>query len=164
VVTPISAQVIFSETFEVGWGPWSADNGVWGVGVPTAGPSSCFDGTQCAGTVLEGNYPEFTDSRLISPSIQLPNLAANGEIHLRFSHWFSYALNDQGMVQISVFEGTTGIWSAWKNISSAISQISEVWSIVDLDLTQYANMKVRIAFFHTTSCSPGNCTIAVSTG
>ena len=38
VVTPLAAEVIFSETFEAGWGGWSADNGIWGVGKPLDGP------------------------------------------------------------------------------------------------------------------------------
>lgn len=44
---------IFEETFE---GPpphnWSADNGVWEIGVPSSGPEECHSGTNCAGTIL----------------------------------------------------------------------------------------------------------------
>jgi len=53
-----------------GWGGWGADNGVWEIGTPTKGPSASHWGSQCAGTVLSGNYSSDTDSRLISPSVQ----------------------------------------------------------------------------------------------
>ncbi len=77
-------------SFETGWGDWYADRGVWQVGAPTAGPGGCYAGTQCAGTVLDGNYPSYTDSRLISPTITLENVSGAEEIHLRFWQWFAY--------------------------------------------------------------------------
>jgi hypothetical protein len=122
------------------------DNGVWEVGLPTTGPRRCY-GRVCAATVLHGNYPEGTASRLISPSIQLPRGAANGEIYLFFSHWFSYAGGDGGYVQISIWE--TGGWSAWINLGPAIVGNSGVWTRRRADLTPYFGKKVQIAFYHT---------------
>ena len=61
----------FSGDFETGWDDWSADRGVWQVGIPTAGPGGCYEGSQCAGTVLDGNYPNATDSRFISSTMML---------------------------------------------------------------------------------------------
>ncbi|MFB1490661.1 MULTISPECIES: hypothetical protein [unclassified Thiocapsa] len=37
---PASAQTLLQEGFESGWGSWFADNGVWEVGTPTAGPAA----------------------------------------------------------------------------------------------------------------------------
>ena len=88
-VHPVHAEVIFNEDFESGWGDWWADEGVWQIGTPTAGPDSCHGGEQCAGTDLDGDYPGNTDSRLITPSITLPDVSGDEEIHLRFWHWFS---------------------------------------------------------------------------
>ena len=62
-------DVRYQVDWEAGWGRWSADNGVWGVGTPTAGPSACYSGSQCAGTELSGNYGAFTDSRLIGATV-----------------------------------------------------------------------------------------------
>ena len=61
------SEVAFSEDFEFGIGDWTVEQGVWEAGTPTAGPSECYSGFDCAGTVLDGNYPGYTDSRLISP-------------------------------------------------------------------------------------------------
>ena len=43
--------------FEFGIGDWSADNGLWEVGIPTVGPdSNAHSGQNCVGTLLGGNY------------------------------------------------------------------------------------------------------------
>lgn len=99
-----SAQIIetvFSENWESGPGNWDVSNGVGQVGAPTAGPGGAHGGSQCAGTVLDGNYPNNTDSRLISPSIRLSQVSGDEEIHLRFWHWFSFA---RGMPAMSRYQ------------------------------------------------------------
>ena len=53
------------ESFEGGWGDWYADNGVWQIGVPSSG--GAISGTSVAATAMAGEYPEQTDSRLVSP-------------------------------------------------------------------------------------------------
>ena len=150
------AEVIYSDNFESGWGNWSVDNGIWQIGTPTAGPESCHSGSQCAGTNLNGKYDPNTDSRLITPSIYLPEITnAREEIHLRFWQWFSYASYDAGYVQISTYDQKTHKWSGWQTVSPAIGGggysggSSTGWSLMDVDLTNYAGKKIRIAFFHT---------------
>jgi bacillopeptidase F (M6 metalloprotease family) len=146
-----SAQIIetvFSENWESGPGNWDVSNGVWQVGAPTAGPGGAHGGSQCAGTVLDGNYPNNTDSRLISPSIRLSQVSGDEEIHLRFWHWFSFARGDAGYVQISVYDEEAEEWSAWDNINGAITHYSAAWSLKAVDITAYADQKVRIAFYH----------------
>ena len=92
VVTVEANNVLpYSDNFESGIGNWWASRGSWEVGgPPTAGPASCNSGTQCAATVLDGNYP-INSSNLVSPTITLPVIGATQEIHLRFWHWFSFS-------------------------------------------------------------------------
>ncbi|MBE9570424.1 MAG: choice-of-anchor J domain-containing protein, partial [Proteobacteria bacterium] len=143
------AGVVYSENFESGWDDWSADNGIWQVGTPTAGPESCYSGSQCAGTNLDGNYEPDTDSRLISPSIHLPEVIGYEEIHLRFWQWFSYAGWDGGYVQVSTYDKDQGEWSYWQGVSSAIEGTSgNYWTLIDVDLSSYAGKKIKIAFYH----------------
>ena len=160
----------WSGDFESGWEDWSAENGVWEVGAPTAGPENPYHGSGCVGTVLGGNYPSWSNSRLISPAVVLPGIAGNEEIYLRFWQWFSYSnydryshynRYDKGHVQVSVFEETTGTWGEWQTLSS-IQEYSPVWSKKDVDLTAYAGQKIRIAFYHTESRDSN--TSSVSTG
>ena len=120
---------------------------MWEVGTPTAGPKGCFEGTRCAGTILAGNYPPHTDSRLISPSFVLPETTGAEEIHLRFRHWFSY--EDAGFVQVREWDEATQSWKKWATVGNMIRDISEVWSLHDIDLSVYAGKKIQIAFYHT---------------
>jgi len=145
VVTPR-----FTGSFESGWGDWGASRGVWQVGTPTAGPGSCFSGSRCAGTILDGNYPGNTDSMLISGSFVLPAVAGSNEIHLQFQQWFDYKPgSDSGQVQVSVWDSNTASWGAWQ--SEGVSSISQSggWLLKDVDLTDYATQRIRLGFLHT---------------
>nr|WP_319393903.1 hypothetical protein [uncultured Desulfobacter sp.] len=154
----IKMEPEFSGDFEMGWEDWSADNGVWGIGTPAGGPEGCYGGDQCAGTILDGKYPSFTDSRLVSPTLALPEALANEEIRLRFWHWFSYSnynypnhydRYDKGHVQVDVFDEDTGSWPGnWQTLGS-VQEYSPVWSLMSVDLTAFAGQKIRIAFYHT---------------
>ncbi|HHJ38579.1 MAG: hypothetical protein AXA67_03865 [Methylothermaceae bacteria B42] len=139
---------IFSEDFESGLGGWNIDQGVWEVGTPSAGPAACNEGTACAGTVLGGDYPGDTDSRLISPPIQLPAVNDNERVFLSFWQWFSYASCDQGFVQVSTWDSNTNTWSDWTNLNGPLANTSP-WSKRMDDITSFAGQIVRIAFYHT---------------
>ncbi|OEU78070.1 MAG: hypothetical protein BA865_11760 [Desulfobacterales bacterium S5133MH4] len=75
-------ETIFSEDWESGQGDWDISNGVWQVGEPSDPPGR-LEG-DCVGTVLDGSYPCYRDSRLISPSIRLPEVSGYEELRLRF--------------------------------------------------------------------------------
>ncbi|OEU81267.1 MAG: hypothetical protein BA865_06000 [Desulfobacterales bacterium S5133MH4] len=158
--TPDSVRVtacntgIFSYDFESGWDDWYADNGIWEVGTPTSGPNEAYSNPTCAGTVLDGDYPE-TDSRLVSHSIQLPAIGAGEEIHLRFWHWFSFASDDAGRVQVSE-ETVPGEWSDWVSLDSYTGSSGEVWTYPLVDLSGYAGGKVRIGFLLDDDYYPGS--------
>jgi hypothetical protein len=150
---PVSAQTLFQEGFESGWGSWFTDNGVWEVGTPTAGPAACQAGATCAGTVLGGNYPAETDSRLISPQIILPSVSGDEKILLGFWHWFdlspSFTIE---YVQVSAYNPDTAQWSPWVQVGNTIAASSD-WSYRIDDLTPYAGKTVKLAFFHATQYS-----------
>ena len=154
------------QDFESGQGDWFADNGVWQVGLPAAGPASCHQGTQCAGTILDGNYPK-TNSRLISPPVQLAQGTVQNPVQLRFRHWFSWAwtpgqsgaLADRGAVQVSVYDPALSAWSTWTSVGSAFSGASGVWTLTLVDLTAFSGRLVRIAFYQQ-----GTISLSSSTG
>ncbi|MCL4787210.1 MAG: hypothetical protein KJ070_10510 [Verrucomicrobia bacterium] len=146
------------ESFEIGWGGWKAnyiggnatDYAIWEIGVPTTGPGPAHAGTNCAATVLNGNYPEDRDSRLVSPALVVPS--ANSNPRLRFWHWWSFACGDYGQVQISTNNG-----ASWLGLSGGYSADSSGrWSRGWLDLTAYAGMTVRLGlYFHSQSAGCG---------
>ena len=82
----------------------------------STGPTSCYSGSQCAGTVLDGNYAPDTDSRLISAPLDLPGVAGDELLLLRFWEWFSYSVADQGQVEVSVWDAIGGSWSGWEAV------------------------------------------------
>jgi bacillopeptidase F (M6 metalloprotease family) len=136
--------------FECDWGDWSAGNGVWKVGTPVGGTKVCYSGTQCAGTILGSTtYPRYTDSRLVSPTFEVP---AAGAAELSFRHWYSYSAGDYGKVQISVYDALAG-WSSWQDLTAVnITGVSAGWTKhPTISLAPYAGQKVRIAFFHVTN-------------
>lgn len=87
----------FPVNFEAGLGDWSVDYGTWEVGKPSSGPGAAHSGTNCAATVLAGNYANNVDSRLISPPIQVP---ASGSPALSFYQWYNFN-NALGYVEIN---------------------------------------------------------------
>ena len=156
----VSLAPAFTGSFDSGWGPWSADRGVWQVGTPTAGPASCATGSRCAGTILDGNYPASTDSRLVSATVTLPACPSGAGVHMRFQQWFSYSTGDFGQIQVSVWDTATSSWGSWENVGQAVTDTSAGWSTGDAVLTPYAGETVRIAFFHSADSSG----ITVSSG
>ncbi|ETR69734.1 MAG: hypothetical protein OMM_03735 [Candidatus Magnetoglobus multicellularis str. Araruama] len=123
------------------------------------GPSICHSGSHCYGTVLFDNYPPSANqSRLISPSINLPEVINNDVIQLQLWHWFSYSTNGKRQIQIIVFNNVTKAWYDWETIHSDTTSDSNGWVLEKIDLTQYATKKVRIGFLHygySTYISPG---------
>lgn len=159
---PSYSQGAFFEDFESGIGNWWVTNGVWEVGTPTVGPKSAYGGSNCAGTVLNGNYPLYTDSRIVSPSIRLPSVTGDDEIHLRFWHWFSNCtstVDGCGVVQIQIYDENESLWpDTWTTISTNFNGTSSAWTKTDIDLTSYSGQKIKLAFYHTQNSSwPNTC-------
>lgn len=86
----IRAETIYEYNFESGWGNWYSDNGVWEIGVPQSGPNESHGGTQCAATVLSGDAPKNTNSRLISPPLRFHLSAAMKSYRFNFGIGFLF--------------------------------------------------------------------------
>ncbi len=145
---PRSGETVWFGDFETGWGDWYAENGVWQIGAPTSGPNGAHQGKSVAATVLSGNYPFSTDSRLVSPPIVLPSLLPGETLELRFWHWFSYAAGcpDNGRVEIRTYDPNG--WSAWTSLGVSATEQSAGWSRATKDLTMYAGKVIEVGFYH----------------
>jgi hypothetical protein len=134
------------EGFESGLGDWSVDFGTWEIGKPTSGPSHAHGGTNCAATVLAGNYGYNVESRLISPLFVVPSSHSPA---LRFWHWYNL-VNAIGYVEIRIGTGS------WSQISPNYlnANTGGVWTKVSLDLSSYAGQTVQAAFHFV---SGGTC-------
>ncbi len=149
-------QVIFEENFESGWGDyWSADNGVWEIGTPTEGPEIAYEGNSCAGTNLDGFYPGNTNSNLISPIIELPEVGPSQSISIQFMQWYKYSWYGNwtgkdlpaGLIHISSFNNSTKQWEQW-NVLGSISTNSSGWRTAKFDITTYSKQKIKFYFYH----------------
>ena len=142
-LSSIANAQVWSEDFEGDWTvDWHADYGTWEVGIPTSGPDTTHSGSQCAATILNGNYTEPVKSRLIRHTeFVVPSASENPR--LRFWHWYSFSSADYGKVQIKPADSTD-----WIDISvSYTSTSSSVWSYSFLDLSAYADQSIQIAFY-----------------
>ena len=137
---------------------WSADYGIWEIGVPTSGPGSAYDGSNCLATILTGNYTDDRISRVSSQPFVVPS--ASLFPRLRFYHWWSFACGDSGQVQISTNNGAT-----WLNLTNGqfTASSSGTWSHPQFDLTPWAGQTVQLGFYFSSSSSYG-CGNSVSTG
>jgi len=145
-VAVVTGSPVFNdpESFESGASDWSVSAGTWEVGMPTSGPATnaagrrAHSGTNCAATVLSGNYAAGVDSRLTSPAFVVPTNSPA----LRFWHWYNLQ-NALGFVEISVNGGS------WNQISPTYQQNSKTgstWTNVSIDLSAYAGQTVSVAF------------------
>ncbi|NCA79360.1 MAG: T9SS type A sorting domain-containing protein [Sphingobacteriia bacterium] len=136
-------QVVWTENFENGWGNWYTDFGTWEVGVPLVGPPVAYNGANCAGTNLNGDYPPKANTRLISPEVII-NPEPGETPWLFFYHWFVIETNDdKGFLQISVNHGD------WQTVSNPFTGTNQSWSQYGMDLSDYAYSSVRFAFYFT---------------
>ena len=147
----------FTSDFEMGWMGWSAGTGVWQIGTPSSGPGTCYEGEGCAGTVLAENYPAFTDSILVSATVDLLGISET-TVYLGYWEWFSYSSYDYGEVRVSVWDDVAEEWADWYQ-NPPLNQItgtSPVWTKKYLDLSSYSGKKIRIGFFHVAGRIPSS--------
>ena len=159
-------KIGFEEFTSTDWKGWSADNGIWQVGVPpaTSGPGVAYDGIQCAGTALfSGAYPANVSSRLISPAITLPTIVSGQNLMLRFHQWYDWdaaATAGFGQVLVSTFNTSNGSWSAWTALSGQFSGSSGEWVYVGdfsaISLNAFAGETIRLAFQQNGGTNPAS--------
>ncbi len=140
-------STVFEEDFETGGTSWST-SGSWAVGSPTSGPYNGHNSTDCAATNLSGDYPNYADDWLISPSISLPALThPSSRLTLNFWEWFEIESGyDHGKVKVSTDGGTT--WTELDDRSG-----SSDWRETLIDLSSYAGQTIKLGFYFTSDYS-----------
>ncbi len=140
------SSIVYEEGFEGDVSGWTGE-GVWAIGEPTSGPGGGFESPSAGATNLEGDYPNDSDARLISPSISLPGVSSSGELLLHFREWFEIESGyDEGIVEISTDGGNT-----WTELSSRSG--SSDWRDVQINLTSYEGQEVKLSFRFTSDFS-----------
>ncbi len=135
-----------SEGFEGSTTGWSVEGGVWQLGVPSgAGAPASFEGTNVAGTIIGGNYPDNADARLVSPEFLVPPAAQAPQIS--FEHWRAMQNLDRGRVEISIAGGV------WGPISTNYTLTDANWKRGAIDLAPYGGQPARLAWHFTSDSS-----------
>lgn len=134
---------IFQENFETGSANWSS-SGLWQIGIPSSGPQSGYGSQRCAATNLSGNYEDYADYWLVSPSITIGNAST---VSLRFWEWYQTETNyDYGRVKISSNGGVN-----WSEVN--VRNGSSDWRETIINLNSYRNSSIKIAFNFTADYS-----------
>ncbi|MCA8958946.1 MAG: choice-of-anchor J domain-containing protein, partial [Planctomycetes bacterium] len=158
----VHAQVVLEEDFESGAPGWTISDGVWEYGSAVYGPPTpALSGTSCASTVLDADYPNAIDSRLITPTFLVEPVDPGEEVVLEFFHFFQYAAPDAGRLQYRVVAagGAFGPWLDLELIGGApavFGSYSQVWSPTRVDLTFIGvpgPTEIQIAFLHDVNTS-----------
>ncbi|MFD1173866.1 S8 family serine peptidase [Oceanobacillus picturae] len=138
-------SVGYSEDFESEAAGWTVfgENNSWERGVPTSGPESAVSGENVYATNLAGTYDSNANTTLVMPPVDLPE----GDSYLQFSQWYNIENNwDYGHVFISTDQ------EQWTQLAR-ITNVSEDWEEVELDLSEYSGQRVYIGFNLTTDGS-----------
>jgi hypothetical protein len=140
-----AGERLWAEDFEAGWGAWFPSQGVWEVGTSSLVPAR--GGSLCAGTILGGNYPNSTDTRLIGPQISLPSVTGSDRLRLKFWQWLQAELSrDFATVEVSTDSGVS-----WTALTGSLTMGGSQWTRVDADLTPYAGQTVQLGFHFTSN-------------
>ena len=146
----------FRDDMEAGVNGWTASTQVlagltmraWAWGTPdyVLGPASAYSGSNCWGTVLNGDYPDYMNAWLMSQPIPV---GANPV--LEFYVWYDLEyMYDLGYVE--VFDGTS-----WKNVtpSGYYTDVSGGWvrQQIALDNATFGNRFLTIRFKATSNYS-----------
>ncbi len=121
--------------------PWQ-----WG-GIPTSGPNGAYSGEKLWATNLSGNYENYTDAYLESPTISLPD---DKNPILTFNHWVDMegttTLWDYGQVLVSKDDGST-----WDNITPVAGgkygRRVQDWASEEIFLTEYKGEDIKLRFY-----------------
>lgn len=122
---------------------WSSDNGFWQVGVPPTGPKSGYDGPKCAYPSLLSSSSQ-QDSHLLAPVVTLPNVASGQVLTLGFWHWYQFASDGSGDVEVTTWNGSG--WNSWGQVTNSFTGDSGGWTYTTVDVTAYAGQRILIGF------------------
>jgi hypothetical protein len=126
-----SELVIYSQGFETGNGGFTflessnPVNWMWGNPslTPTKGPGAAHSGSKTWGTNMGSQIPRYVDGSIVSPAIQLPAVAANQQLRVRFWAFVSLdGMYDRGQFFISKDRSTwTSLMQMYNNMEMSPS-------------------------------------------
>ena len=152
-VNPEPIQNLLFDDFENGNYGWTHGGAgdEWELGIPTHGATQAYSGVKCWGTDLDDTYENNSDCWLLSPPIDLENLAC-----AYLSFWVFNWVHDEGVriVHDPLWLDITTDGTTFYPLCSQMTGVNDEpeipdtggWTEMVLDLTKYVDHKVRIRF------------------
>ncbi len=123
----------------------AAVGSLWEWGIPTSGPGAAHSGQRVWATNLAGNYPNYVNSSLVSPGIELPG---SGSPAFEFESWFqSENCCDFGRVEISANGGST--WLTLETLRGSLGG----YNLKRYDLSAHVGKAILFRFRFTSDGS-----------
>ncbi|MCP4153060.1 MAG: hypothetical protein GY757_35335 [bacterium] len=159
-IVPQAEETIFFADLEKGAEGWShgGEGDEWELGSPTYGALSAYSGLNCWATDLDSDYENEADCWLLSPAIDLSNLAS-ANLSVRLWNWVEDG--SQGVVKDPLWMEITTDGTVFLPISSIMGGVNDDpeipdsggWNQLTLDLSKYIGNQVRIRFRFTSNRS-----------
>jgi len=149
---------IYHEDFETSDGGYTTfgTNIDWEWGEPSTWPGVCASGSRCWGTNLDGDYQHNSIQNLLSPIIDLSDVALPYRHRLKVSWWQAWDIGDprhhRAYAQYRVDEGPwRGLWSYDDELWSPDDGIQPVsWDQGAFDITDAVGRTVQFRWRLTT--------------
>ncbi|RKX18916.1 MAG: hypothetical protein DRP26_04365 [Candidatus Zixiibacteriota bacterium] len=145
------------ETFELDNGNWVGD-GCWECGIPTSGPDSIANGYNVWATVLNGEYPDDADDKLVTTYYTITDSDAT----FSFWHWYDMQSGSSNAFDGGNIHITTDCGKTWELVipeggypedeivgldgEPGFSGQSSDWEQVVIDLSAYEGQTIKIKF------------------
>ena len=143
-VSNTGAEVLYEDDFEAGWNTWFSDDEAWEIGMPHEKDSNCHSGVNCAVIHPGRQSVDHISAKLISSNIDLPDIASDEELWLKFWHWYvlehSLDHSKQALLQFSIDGGE------WQTAYGPFYGDNQEWEKVYVDLTALAGSTIQIGF------------------
>ncbi len=157
-------NTIFFDNFENGINGWSHGGVIdeWEIGTPSnVGPPIAYSGNNCWGTDLDSVYENNADCWLLSPSINLNNLAC---AYLNLKIWNdvddylqSYSPKDRLWIELTT-DGGSNFIPITTHLGGVIDYNTGIpkvpgWSRLVLDLTPFVKSTIKLRFRFTSDAT-----------
>ncbi len=136
-----SPIVYFFEDFEEDSGSF-VPGGSWNWGSPTIW-TGAYSGSNCWGTNLSGNYPDYANDYLITPVIDLTDIPDTATFPI-YVYWFQRHIIESGFDSVSVFYRIDG--GSWESLWSSSGAGGYDWTLMSFDISAAKGHELEIAW------------------
>jgi len=143
-VSVCESQRLYFCDFETEPTDWAGSGWGWCDEATMVGPDSARSGQHCRGTVCDGDYGQ-SNYELISPPIQLPELA-NGQF-ISMAAWQWYRIHQSPIdLPVAASVSISVNYGPWEELLPPFIGFNPSWSNLGADLSRYAVQSIRLRF------------------